>query len=672
MPRMKPAFVLLWALLSILGTVALAHVTGLVSPNEKVNGLWLVVAAACIYVLAYRFYGRWLAKQVVELNNQRVTPAVRLNDGVNFHPTNKVVLFGHHFAAIAGAGPLLGPVLAAQFGFLPGFLWLVIGAVLAGAVQDFIILVASMRRNGRSLPEIAHDELGVVTGTATAVAVLFIVVVALAGLGFAVVNALYHNAWGTFTIAMTIPIGFFMGFYLQKIRPGAVAEVSVLGVVLLIAAVLFGRVVAQSSFAPWFEYERPTLVWMLAGYGFLASVLPGWMLLVPRGYLSTFMKLGVVSLLGFGVILMAPTIEMPRVTAFAGSGGPIIPGTLFPFLFITIACGAVSGFHSLVSSGTTPKMIEQESQAVIGYAAMLLESFVGVMALIAASVLIPGDYLAINTTLSADALTAMGFAPARIAELSQLVEVDVAGRPGGAVSLAVGMASIFAALPGMAGLMAYWYQFALVFEALFILTTIDTGTRVARYLIQEMAGRVHAPFRRMNWWPGVLLSSGFVVGAWAYLIGTGSISTIWPMFGAANQLLGTLALCIGTTVLIKMWKSQYLWVTAVPMLFVGLITLTGSYEMFGMFLQTAATLAAGEAFALYLDAVLVGVVVILGLIVWSDSMKQWYGYVVLKRPFTSSEVVVMAGGGSAGRMQTAMTYEEPKKSFRLPHGGGCC
>jgi carbon starvation protein len=669
---MKAALNLLWALLSILGAVALAHVAGVINPDEKVNGLWLVVAASCIYVLAYRFYGRWLAKQVVNLNDQRVTPAMRLNDGVNFHPTNKYVLFGHHFAAIAGAGPLLGPVLAAQFGFLPGFLWLVVGAVLAGAVQDFIILVASMRRNGRSLPEIAHDELGSVTGTATAVAVLFIVVVALAGLGFAMVNALYRNAWGTFTIAMTIPIGFIMGFYLQKFRPGAVAEVSLIGVVLLISAVLFGRVVAQSSYAWLFEFEQPTLVWLLAGYGFLASVLPGWMLLVPRGYLSTFMKLGVVFLLGVGVILMAPTIEMPRVTSFSNGGGPIIPGTLFPFLFITIACGAVSGFHSLVSSGTTPKMIEQESQAVVGYAAMLLESFVGVMALIAASVLIPGDYLAINTSLSAEALTTMGFAPARIAELSQLVEVDVSGRPGGAVSLAVGMASIFAALPGMAGLMAYWYQFALVFEALFILTTIDTGTRVARYLIQEMAGRVYAPFRRMNWWPGVMVSSSLVVGAWAYLIGTGSISTIWPMFGAANQLLGTLALCIGTTVLIKMWKSHYLWVTAAPMLFVGAITLTGSYEMFGMFLTKAAMLTAGEAFALYLDAVLVAVVAILGLIVLSDSMKQWYGYVILKKPFTSSEVIVMAGGGSAGRMQTAIADGDKNKGFRLPHGGGCC
>ncbi len=661
-----------WGCLAILGAVSLAFVVGLVNPTEKVNGLWLVVAAACIYVLAFRFYGRWISRRVVELNDQRVTPAVRLNDEINFHPTNKYVLFGHHFAAIAGAGPLLGPVLAVQFGFLPGFLWLVIGAVLGGAVQDFIILVASMRRNGRSLPEIARDELGLVTGTATAVAVLFIVIVALAGLGFAVVNALYLNAWGTFTIAMTIPIGLIMGFYLQKFRPGRVAEVSLIGLVLLVAAVIFGRVVAQSSVAGWFELERVTLVWGLAGYGFLASVLPGWMLLVPRGYLSTFMKLGVVALLGVGVVLMAPTIEMPRVTIFASGGGPIIPGTLLPFLFITIACGAVSGFHSLVSSGTTPKMIEQESQATVGYGAMLLESFVGVMALIAASVLIPGDYLAINTMLSPDALAAMGFPVSRIQELSQLVEVDVAGRPGGAVSLAVGMASIFSALPGMNGLMAYWYQFALVFEALFILTTIDTGTRVGRYLIQEMGGRFYAPLRRMNWWPGVAVSSGLIVGAWAYLIGTGSISTLWPMFGAANQLLGTLALCIGTTVLIKMRKAQYLWITALPMLFVGTVTLMGSYEMFGMFVTKASSLAdSGQALALYLDAGLVAVVALLAVIVLGDSMRQWYGYVILKRPFTSSEVVVMAGGGSPGRMQTTIRHDDEKQRLQLP-GGGCC
>lgn len=659
-----------WGSVALLGAGALAIVAGLVSPHEKVNALWLVVAAACLYVLAYRFYGRWIARKVIELNDQRVTPAVRLSDGVNFHPTTSVVLFGHHFAAIAGAGPLLGPVLAAQFGFLPGFLWLVIGAVLAGAVQDFVILVASMRRNGRSLPEIARDELGFVTGTATAFAVLFIVVVALAGLGFAVVNALYHNAWGTFTIGMTIPIGFVMGFYLQKFRPGAVAEVSILGVALLVIAVLSGRVLSQSAFASWFEFEKTTLVWLLAGYGFLASVLPGWMLLVPRGYLSTFMKLGVVFLLGFGVIALAPTVQMPRITTFAAGGGPIIPGTIFPFLFITIACGAVSGFHALVSSGTTPKMIEQESQALVGYAAMLLESFVGVMALVAATVLLPGDYFSINTTLPSSALEAIGFPPAQIAELSRLVEVDVAGRPGGAVSLAVGMASIFSALPGMAGLMAYWYQFALLFEALFILTTIDTGTRVARYLIQEMAGRLSPSFRQLNWMPGVLISSGIVVGGWASLIATGSISTIWPMFGAANQLLGTLALCIGTTVLIKMRKSQYLWITALPMLFIGLITLTGSYEMFNMFMAAAETLTVGQALPLYLDAALVAIVAMLGLVVLSDSGRQWYGYIVKKQPFTSTEIVVMAGGGSAGNLRPTVAPNDD--GFRLPHGTGCC
>ncbi|MGH7204597.1 MAG: carbon starvation CstA family protein [Nitrospiraceae bacterium] len=658
---------LTWGLVAVLCAVAFGFVTGLFNPGEKVNGLWLVVAAACFYVLAFRFYGRFLAHRVLELNDQRVTPAHRLHDGKNFYPANKYVLFGHHFAAIAGAGPLLGPVLAAQFGYLPGFLWLVIGAVLAGAVQDFIILVASMRRNGRSLPEIARDEIGTITGTATAVAVLFIVVVALAGLGLAVVNALYRNAWGTFTIAMTIPIAFLMGFYLQKFRSGRVGEMSAFGVGLLIVAVAVGRIVAQSNLADWFEFERPMLVWLLASYGFMASVLPAWMLLVPRDYLSTFMKVGVVALLGLGVLVLAPTIEMPAVTQFIHGGGPIIPGAIFPFVFITIACGAISGFHSLVSSGTTPKMIERESHAIVGYGAMLMESFVGVMALIAAGVLIPGDYLAINTMLSSDALEAMGFPVSRIQELSRLVEVDVSGRPGGAVSLAVGMASIFAGLPGMAGLMAYWYQFALLFEALFILTTIDAGTRVARYLVQEMGGRLYAPLRRFTWWPSVIASSGAVVGAWGYLIGTGTISTIWPMFGAANQLLGTLALCIGTTVLIKMRKSRYLLLTLVPMLFVGAITLTGSYELFVLFLGGATTVGDfGQAFPLYLDAALVSVVALLAIVVLLDSARQWYGYLVQGRPCTSSEVAFGAGGASA-----AGSHPTISDGIHLPFGR-CC
>jgi carbon starvation protein len=664
---MKTGLMVIWALVAAVCAVAFGFVTGVFRPGERVNGLWLVVAAACFYVLALRFYGRFLATQVLELNDQRVTPAHRLHDGTNFYAANKYVLFGHHFAAIAGAGPLLGPVLAAQFGFLPGFLWLVVGAVLAGAVQDFIILVASIRRNGRSLPEIARDEIGLVTGSAVAVAVLFIVVVALAGLGLAVVNALYRNAWGTFTIAMTIPIAFLMGFYLQKFRPGRVGEVSALGVSLLIVAVVAGRAVAQSDLAAWFDLEKLTLVWLLAGYGFLASVLPMWMLLVPRDYLSTFMKIGVVVLLALGVIVLAPPIEMPRVTDFIHGGGPIIPGTMFPFVFITIACGAISGFHSLVASGTTPKMIARESQAIVGYGAMLMESFVGVMALIAATVLIPGDYLAINTVLSADALAAMGFPVARIEELSRLVEVEVAGRPGGAVSLAVGMASIFAGLPGMAGLMAYWYQFALLFEALFILTTIDAGTRVARYLVQEIGGRAYGPLGRINWWPGVIASSAAVVGAWGYLIATGSISTIWPMFGAANQLLGMLALCVGTTVLIKMRKARYLWVTVVPMVFVGAVTLTGAYQLFFLFVAKAgAATGSGQALPLVVDAILVAVVAVLAIIVLMDSTRKWYGYLVQGWPIRTTEVV--AGGG---RTSPAGLHPMASGSLDIP-GGRCC
>ncbi|HSF09177.1 MAG TPA: carbon starvation CstA family protein, partial [Nitrospirales bacterium] len=562
-----------------------------------------------------------------------------LEDGTNFYPANKYILFGHHFAAIAGAGPLLGPVLAAQFGFLPGFLWIVIGAVLAGAVQDFIILVASMRRNGRSLPEIAHAELGPITGMATAIAVLFIVVVALAGLGLAVVNALYHNAWGTFTIVMTIPIALLMGLYLQKLRQGQVGEITLIGLGLLIVAILVGRTVAQSEWAEWFLWDRTTLTWSLAAYGFLASVLPVWMLLVPRDYLSTFMKLGVIALLAVGVIVLAPTIEMPRTTIFTAGNGPIIPGTLFPFLFITIACGAISGFHSLVSSGTTPKLISRESQAIVGYGAMLLESFVGVVALIAACLLVPGDYFAINTSLPADTLQTMGFPTAHITELSTLVEVDVSGRPGGAVSLAVGMASIFSSLPGMSGLMAYWYQFALLFEALFILTTIDAGTRVARYLVQELGGRFYTPLKQINWWPGELGASLFVVGGWGYLIGTGSIATIWPMFGAANQLLGMLALCIATTVLIKMNKTAYLWVTVIPMVFVGVITLAGCYELLVIFISRALSTEGSQSLTMAINASLVGLVAILALIVLTDSARKWYGYLIHKQPLNSTEVI---------------------------------
>lgn len=629
-----------WILVSLLCAVSFGFVTGLLNPDEKVNGLWLVTAAGCFYVLAYRFYGGFLGRRVMQLDDARGTPAFRLEDGTNYYPANKYVLFGHHFAAIAGAGPLLGPVLAAQFGFLPGFLWIVIGAVVAGAVQDFVILVGSLRRNGRSLPEIARAEIGWITGTATAVAVLFIVIVAMAGLGLAVVNALVANPWGTFTIAMTIPIALLMGWYHHHVRPGRVGEMSLIGIILLVLSVALGKMVAQSDLATWFAHDRTTLVWLLAGYGFLASVLPMWMLLVPRDYLSTFMKLGVIGLLAIGVIILAPDLHMPAVTGFIAGGGPIIPGPLFPFLFITIACGAISGFHSLVSSGTTPKMIARESQAMVGYGAMLLESFVGVVALISASLLIPGDYFAINTRLPAEALAAMGYPVENIHTLSQLVEVDVSGRPGGAVSLAVGMAWIFSALPGMAGLMAYWYQFALLFEALFILTTIDAGTRVARYLVQEMGGHLYAPLRRINWWPGVVFSSALVVGAWGWLIATGTISTVWPMFGAANQLLGTLALCIGTTLLIKMGKARYLWVTAVPMVFVGIITLTGCHDLWWIFLDRAQTATDPVArVTMALNAALVGLVAVLALVVLTESAMKWYQYLILKQPYTSTEIL---------------------------------
>ncbi len=640
----------LWAGIGILGAIAFAAIAKGIRPGEPVNALWLVVAAACFYVLAYRFYGAFLAARVMTLDDQRVTPAWRLRDNKNFQPTHRWILFGHHFAAIAGAGPLLGPVLAAQFGYLPGLLWLLVGAVVAGGVHDFVILVSSIRRNGRSFPQIARDEVSRITGIAASIAVLFIVIVAMAGLGLAVVNALYHNPWGAFTIALTIPIALVMGSYLHILRPGRVAEVTWFGVVALLAAVAFGRLVPGSAIEHWFSLDRPTLTVLLAGYGFAASVLPVWVLLVPRDYLSTFMKISVVILLAIGVVVIAPDLHLPAFTQFVHGGGPVIPGPWFPFVFITIACGALSGFHSLIASGTTPKMVERESHTrMIGYGAMLLEGFVGVMAVIAAALLVPGDYFSINTALTPAALTGMGYPPARIGELSTLVGVDVSGRPGGAVSLAVGMASIFSSLPGMKSLMAFWYQFALLFEALFILTTLDAGTRVARYLVQEAAGGLIRPRRiggrvgDIGWWPGTVAASLGVVTAWGYFIYTGTIATIWPIFGVANQLLGVLALCVGTTVLIKMGKARYLWVTLIPMAFMATTNLTASSQLLEKFLGDAQAKAltgkAAEAFTLRLDAVIVASVAALALIILVDSAVGWYRYLILKHPYRSSEFV---------------------------------
>lgn len=629
---------LIIAVLALAFAVSFGVVTRIINPSESVNALWLVVAAACFFVIVYRLYGSFIAAKILALDDRKTTPAIRLNDGKDYHPTHTLVLFGHHFAAIAGAGPLIGPVLAAQFGYLPGFLWILIGAAFGGAVHDMVILFASVRRNGCSLAQMARNEVGPVAGVTAALAILFIIIVALAGLGLAVVNALYKSPWGSFTIFATIPIALLMGVYLYKLRPGRVAEVSIIGVVLLIAAVLGGRYIQGSFLEPIFSQDKNFLIWALAIYGFLASVLPVWLLLAPRDYLSTYMKIGTVLILAAGVIFLAPDIKMPAVTSFVDGGGPIIPGTVFPFMFITIACGAISGFHSLISSGTTPKMIERESDIrPIGFGAMLCEGFVAVIAIIAATVLIPGDYFAINTTLSADALAAIGFAPEKIAELSATVGVEVSGRPGGAVSLAVGMASIFSALPGMKGLMPYWYNFALMFEALFILTTVDAGTRVARFILQEFGGRFWKPVGRTNWMPGVVATSALVVAARGFLISSGSVSTIWPMFGVANQLLAALALCVGTTILLKMGKARYVWITLVPMAFMAVMTIVASWQLFWVFTAKAATAAtAAQAFTFRLDSILVAVMAALAVIAVADSVLKWRG-LLGSRPLPAAE-----------------------------------
>lgn len=630
-----------WLVIACVAAVSLAVVAGIVNPGEKVNALWLVTAAGCFYLVAYRFYGAFLAARVLALDPALKTPARRLADGMDFHPTNRWVLFGHHFAAIAGAGPLIGPMLAAQFGYLPGFLWLLVGAVLVGAVHDMVILVASVRRNGRSLAQIAKDEIGPVGGLAASLAILFILIVALAGLGLAVVNSLAKSPWGTFTIFLSIPIALFMGLYLYRLRPGRVGEVSAIGFALLLGAVFAGHYIPGSALEPFFNLSKGGLVLAMAGYGLVASILPVWMLLCPRDYISTYMKIGTVLLLAVGVVCMAPTIQMPAVTRFVAGGGPIIPGKLFPFMFITIACGAVSGFHSLISSGTTPKMITSEREIpMIGFGAMLVEGFVAVMALVAATILVPGDYFAINTKLSFDAVAALGFPVERVRELSAMVGTDVAGRPGGAVSLAVGMASILSAIPGMRGLMPYWYNFALMFEALFILTTVDTGTRVARFLLQELGSHVYKPLGRPRWLPGIIATSLTVVAAWAYLIHSGNVSTIWPMFGVSNQLLAAIALGIGTTILIKSGKVRYAWTTFVPMVFMYLTTFSASWTLTSSFLGKAARAAtAGEALTFRLNAALVVVMALLAIVSLLDMLYKWYGYLTATRQIVTSEVL---------------------------------
>jgi carbon starvation protein len=543
------------------------------------NATPFVIGTIVLFALAYRFYFSFVAAKVAVTNDLAQTPAYRLYDGQNYYPISKWVLFGHHFAAIAGAGPLVGPVLAAQFGFMPGFLWMLIGAVMAGAVHDFVILTASVQHDGKSLAEIAKTEINKVSGITTTFAILLIIVIALAGLGLVVVNALAESSWGTFTIASTIPIAIIMGIWMFKIRKGKTVEATVFGVIMLILVVVIGRYVPGSQFASWFTFNHKTLTIIIAIYGFLASVLPVWLLLSPRDYLSSIMKISVIALLAIGLMIVAPEIKMPAFTEFGKGGGPIIPGRLFPYLFITIACGAISGFHSLVSSGTTPKMIMKESHIKpIAVGAMLTEGAISIMALIAATSLLPLDYFQINVPV--DKLQAilprlheMGFTESNIEVLSASVGEKIAGRTGGAVSLGVGMAHIFSSIPGMKHLMSYWYHFAIMFEALFILTTIDAGTRIGRFLLQEAMGKVYKPFRKTDWLPGNLIASGLIVFAWAYFIYTGTVSTIWPMFGAANQLLATIALAIGTSFIINRGRAKYAWVTVIPMVFVGVTTM---------------------------------------------------------------------------------------------------
>jgi carbon starvation protein len=547
------------------------------------NAMPFVLGAIVIFALAYRFYFSFVAAKVAVKNDLAETPAHRLYDGQNYYPMNKWVLFGHHFAAIAGAGPLVGPVLAAQFGFFPGFMWMLVGAVMAGAVHDFVILTASVQHDGKSLAAIARAEINKVSGATTSFAIIVIIVVALAGLGLVVVNALAESSWGTFTIASTIPIAIIMGLWMFKIRKGKTLEATVFGVIMLILVVILGRYIPDSSVAGWFTFDHKTLTILVCIYGFLASVLPVWLLLSPRDYLSSIMKVSVIALLAVGVIIVAPEIKMPAFTEFGKGGGPIIPGKLFPYLFITIACGAISGFHSLVSSGTTPKMVMKESEIrMIAVGSMLTEGVVSILALIAACSLLPLDYFQINVPVEKfqailPQLHAMGFTESNINQLSEEVGEKIIGRTGGAVSLGVGMAYIFSSIPGMKHLMSYWYHFAIMFEALFILTTIDAGTRIGRFLLQDAIGKIYKPFQKTSWLPGNLITSGLIVFAWGYFIYTGTVSTIWPMFGTANQLLATIALAIGTSFIINRGRAKYAWVTIVPMTFVGITTLTAAF-----------------------------------------------------------------------------------------------
>jgi carbon starvation protein len=587
---------LLWGGIIALGAVSFGIVA--LSRGETVNAAWLVIASTCIYFIAYRFYALFITEKVLGIDPTRQTPAYRHNDGLDYVPTNRYVLFGHHFAAIAGAGPLVGPVLAAQMGYLPGTLWILAGVVFAGAVQDLTVLFLSTRRDGRSLGDMVRSEMGPLAGGIALVGVLLIMIILLAVLALVVVKALVGSPWGTFTVFCTIPIALLMGVYARFIRIGRIGEMSAIGVVLLLASLIYGRTVSETpQLAAWFDLRGETLALIIIGYGFVASVLPVWLLLAPRDYLSTFLKVGTMVLLAIGIILVRPELKMPAVTRFIDGTGPVWSGSLFPFLFITIACGAVSGFHSLIASGTTPKMLENENQArFIGYGGMLTESFVAIMALIGASILEPGAYFAMNSPAgligttaaqAAQVISGWGFSitPDMITQLAQDVgEKTLLSRTGGAPTLAVGMASILSGMFGGRALMGIWYHFAILFEALFILTTVDAGTRVARFMIQDMIGSVIPTFRHTESWSNNVIGSALAVGAWGYFLyqgvidPMGGINTLWPLFGISNQMLAGIALILCTVVLFKMKRERYAWVTIVPTLWLLVCTLTAGLQ----------------------------------------------------------------------------------------------
>ena len=664
---------LLWSLVALAGAAGWGMLA--LRRGETVSAAWLVLAAVGTYLIAYRFYSRFLATRVFGLDNRRATPAERLGNGRDFVPTTRWVLFGHHFAAISGAGPLIGPVLAAQFGYLPGTLWIVFGVVLAGAVQDFTILVGSMRRDGKSLGQMAKEEIGAFTGLAAMVAILAIMIILLAVLALVVVNALRDSPWGLFTIACTIPIAMLMGFWMKAWRPGRTLEASAAGVVLLLLALVGGQQVAASpTLAPLFTWAPVTRALALVAYGFVASVLPVWMLLAPRDYLSTFMKIGTIVLLAVTILVELPDLKLPALTRFIDGTGPVFAGKLFPFAFITIACGAISGFHALVASGTTPKMVRREEDArLIGYGGMLMESFVAVMAMCAAAVLDPGVYFAINVPLAklggnavaaAETIRGWGFmvTPEQMDALARQVgEATLLGRTGGAPSLAVGMATLFSGAFGE-HLLALWYHFAIMFEALFILTTIDAGTRVGRFMLQELAGHAWAPLGRTSWYPSIVLSSLLVVLGWGWFLvqgvldPLGGINSLWPLFGISNQLLASVALCVGTTLIIKAGRARYAWATLLPLAWLLVVTLSASWQkVFSPerrigFLADAAALRAEIAagtldparggrliFNDHLNAVMASVFVLIVLAVVLSSLREWLRILRGRTPVTTAE-----------------------------------